>query len=863
MMPELKGCAGQKGSLCLRISHYVYFCPGSLWQYLHAATVLELLGQNLWWGTLSIAQSKVRVNHDLSARGSASPAILPGENSWSRFGTLLAGPCLLLVGALIFRDFLFGDRVLLYKDIGADSAVAFHTDFVHLSNYIRSQGYPSWSFYVGMGQDLAVAAGDLIWQPVTWLPAKLIAPALVFQHLGKSLIVGLLFFRFLQLRRLHSPAPLLGSLFLSFSAYMCIGSCWYPFVDEVVCFAAILLGTELALQHGRWLILAFAVALAGMITPFHLYLCALFLSLYVPIRLFVQYGWQPRIILKISVTLAAVATLGVGLGAIVTLPYLHAVLNSPRGSGTTSLAAILRSSPLFGFESPLHYITAILKPLANDILGTGSDFRGWKNYLEAPLAYCGLPCLLLLPQMLVRRTRSRQIIFFLFLAGILIPTVFPWFRYLFWLFQGNYYRAYSLFGVLGMITLSMMVFSGYIEGCPVRLGLLSATAILLVGILFVPFAPLQAVINPTLRSAVTTLLLSYGLLLSAGQLFKKQALAAWLIVGLSAIELVQFDRITVSNRQSFTKEEATGRAGNKGEIVDALRDIRADDKERFFRVRRLQPSGSTLMFTVNDAMVFGYYGTSSYRSFNNVNFTNFLTAVNTVPPNVVDAATWNAGLLHEPILSLFACEKYLLVDNPLLVEGDMQYEFVRRYDNGYLYRNTQFLPLGLTFDRYVTEEAFLKLPKSRKPAVLLDTVVLSNEKEGEGRGLMKANLSDPKQDPREFSLADAVKARRKTALDLTSFSQTRLEGKVILDQRSVLVLQTPFDRGWHAFQDGKAVPVTRVDVGLLGVGLDAGEHKVELHYCNLVLVPALGVTLVSFLIMGASLWRWPRLVLPA
>ena len=231
---------------------------------------------------------------------------------------------------------------------------------------------------------------------------------------------------------------------------------------------------------------------------------------------------------------------------------------------------------------------------------------------------------------------------------------------------------------------------------------------------------------------------------------KKQELAAWFIVGLTAIELVQFDRITVSNRQSFKREEATSRVGHKGEIVEALRDIRAGDNERFFRVRKLHPSGSTLMFTVNDAMVFGYYGTSSYRSFNNVNFTNFLTAVNAIPPNVVDAATWNAGLLHEPILSVFACEKYALVDNPLLLEGNMQYEFVRRYGEGYLFRNTHFLPLGLTFDRYVTEEAFLKLPGNEKPAVLLGAVVLSNEKEGEHQGLTKANLSDPKRDPRDF-----------------------------------------------------------------------------------------------------------------
>ena len=184
------------------------------------------------------------------------------------------------------------------------------------------------------------------------------------------------------------------------------------------------------------------------------------------------------------------------------------------------------------------------------------------------------------------------------------------------------------------------------------------------------------------------------------------------------------------------------------------------------------------MFTVNDAMVFGYYGTSSYRSFSNVNHTNFLTAVNAIPPNVVDAATWNAGLLHEPILSLFACEKYALVDNPLLLEGDAQYEFLKRYEKGYLFRNTQFLPFGLTFDRYITEDAFRKLPADKKPALLLQAVVLPNESEGKKQGLMEAEISDLQLDPRDFSLTDAVATRRKTALDLTSFSQTRLEGKV-------------------------------------------------------------------------------------
>lgn len=789
--------------------------------------------------------------------------ILSWKKRRSCFVTVSAGLCLLLVGGLIFREFLFRDAVLLYKDIGSDSVVGYHAHFVHFSRYIHSHGFPSWSFCLGMGQDLICFAGYLIWQPVTLLPPHLIAPALVFQHIGKVVVAGLLFFRFLQLRGLQSPAPLLGALLLSFSAYMCIGSCWYSFTDEVVCYATILLGTELALQNRPWLILAFAVGIAGLINPFHLYLCALFLSLYVPSRLFAECGPKPRMILGVCFRVAAVATLGVGLGAIVTLPSLQTILSSPRGSGATPATTMLRTSPLFGLESPLHYITALLKPFANDIVGTASNFHGWQNYLEAPLTYCGLVCLLLLPHAFVYGNRRRRIIFFLFSLGVIVPIVFPWFRHVFWLFQGNYYRTFCLFCVLGIIALSMFAFSRYIEGHAAHLWFLAVTAVLLIGVLYFPARQWQTVVNPNIRSAVTLFLLLYSVLLVTGQLLRKQALAAWLIFGVSAVELVYFDRITVANRDFFRRGELGGRFGGRDETTDALDDIKATEQEKFFRIRKLQPSGSMLTFTLNDAMAFGYYGTSSYTSFNNVNYINFLTAVEAIPPNSETATRWSVGLLNEPVLSLFACEKYALVDDPQLLAGETQYHLVKRYDKGYLFRNTQFVPLGLTFDRYLTEETFLKLPPNEKAAVLLDAVVLSPESEAKLQWLTKLNLADPAQDPKDLSLADMVAARRNTALNLTSFNQTRLEGKVTLNRRSILVVQTPFDRGWHAFQDGKPAPVIKVDVGLLGVGLDAGEHKIELRYRNIFLVPGSVITFVSFLILGVGLWRWPRFCLPA
>jgi len=776
--------------------------------------------------------------------------------------SFLAVLFLLLVGGLIFRDFLFGGQVLLYKDIGSDSVNDYYPWFVHLSHYVRSEGLPSWSFYVGMGQDIFFFAGYLILEPVCWLTKELIAPALIYQHLAKVVIAGALFCRFLQLRRLNPIAALLGSLLLSFSAYMCMGSCWYPLADDVLCFTALLLAVEESIKFGRWFLLSMAVALIGFIDSFHLYLGALFLVLYVPARLFARCGWQPRSILRGCLLLAGPALLGASLGAVLTIPNLYTILNSPRGSGSTSFVSKLSAFPVFGFESELHNITAALRPFSNDLLGTGDDFRGWSNYLEAPMTYCGLICLVIVPQAFAGASRRHKIIYSLFLAGILLTTVFPWFRFLFWLFQGDYYRALSLFSILGLITLSMIAFSRFID-CRLNLWLLAATALVVVGALFLPLDALQSAMDPSLKKSAAILLILYILLLAVGRLIRWPQILALIIVALAAGELVFFDRITVSRRSSVSKEELAARVGYNDYTLDALEDIKGNDNSSFFRITKRRSSGPSTSPSFNDAMVFGYYGTPSYSSFNNINYINFLTAVDQIPPNSEANTRWSVGLLNSSLLSLFAGEKYALVEDPMPFQRALQYEFVKRYEKDFLFRNARFLPLGLGFDQYITQDAFLRLLPREKPVALLYAVVLPDKNEADKLGLTEANIFDIEAAARNVSLVDIAAARRKSALELTSFGQTRIAGNITLEHTAVLVVQTPFDRGWDAWQDGKPAPVLKVDVGLLGVGLDVGQHKVELHYRNVLLLPGLIVTLISLAILGMSLWRWPRVHLEA
>jgi uncharacterized membrane protein YfhO len=778
------------------------------------------------------------------------------------FRTVFVTLALVALWLLVYSHFIFGDGTLLYKDVGVDSINIYYPRYVLVSDYIRDEGIPSWSFRVGMGQNIFSSLGALLITPVVWLAKEAIARALVYQHLLYVMVSGLLFALFLANRGLTFASCLLGALLLSFSAYMCMGSCWYFHADEVVCFTFLLFAAEQAASRGRWIYLVPAVTIVGFLGAFHLYLAALFLCFYVPARLIERFAWQPLPILRTSALLATAALLGVGLGAILSLSSFYGLVNSPRGAGPTSLVGQLSSKPIFGWESSLHYMTAVLRPFGNDLIGTGNDFRGWQNYLEAPMTYCGLVCLVIFPQIFVGSTLRHRILYGFFFGVILVTAVFPWFRYLFWAFQGDYYRTLSLFTVFGIITLGMTAFSRYIEGGRLNLWVLGSTIFLLISILYFPLSAFQSLISPPLRVAATVFLVSYAIVLAVGQLVKRPQIVGWIIVALAAIEIVYFDQITVANRPTVTKTELDERTGYNDETVDAVRDIKASDKS-FFRIRKNRGSGPGMLESLNDAMVFGYYGTSSYSSFNNLNYIKFLMAVGAMSESDLATDTrWSYGLVEYPLLSTFACEKYVLTDNPAPFKTAEYYEFVTRYGNKYLFRNQLFLPLGLSFGYYISEDMFLQLPQWAKPLALLNAAVLSNKDAADDLGPAPLTMDDIKYQVIETSLPDIAAKRRSTALNIRSFRQTCIDGTIQLNQRSVLVLQTPFDPGWHAFQDGRVAQVLKADFGLLGVVLNAGGHTVELRYRPPFLYAGAAVSVVSLLIFTASLWRWPRIRLP-
>lgn len=765
----------------------------------------------------------------------------------SRFRFVVVALALLAVALVVFRDFVFGQKLLLYKDIGDDSLNFHYPYFVLLSEYLRSNGFPRWSFRVGMGQSIFPYSNSLLFDPVVWLTRDLIARALVYQHLLKVVICGLLFFRFLELKGIRFVAALLGALLLSLSAYLTMGSCWTLIGNEVVCLTFVLFAVETALVRGRWFYLPLAIASCGILTPVHFYLTALLLVTYVPARLFMQDRPAFASSVQVSFKLAGIALIGVGIAAVFWLNTMSIIRDSPRGSGLATYATKLRAFPVLGFESAAHYGSAILRQFSNDMVGSGSHFRGWQNYLEAPSSYCGLICLLLVPQIFVAASARRRLIYALFLLAISVLTIFPWFRYLFWLFQGDYYRTLSLFIVFGMISLSVMALSRYIEQRTLNLWLLAVTWFVLVIILYLPITDLQSLVSSGLRQVSTCLLWVYAVVLAAGKWLRRELLASWLLLLICALELCYFDHITVADRPIVTKSELKERVGYNDETVDAIRDIKAVEKV-FFRLTKLYSSSLAQYGSLNDAVVFGYYGTTSYNSFNNVNYIRFLMAVDALPSIATELDTrWSRGLVGMRELLSFACEKYVLTPDPFPYQIDPRFEFVRQYGKKHLFRNKDSLPFGLFFTQYLTASDFMRLTTTQKEAAVRGAVVLERSEAAAAAGM-----------PQSSPLSDFDEAKR-SDFRLRLFNENRIAGDVQCNKPGILVFQMPFDRGWRAFVDQAQTPTLKADVGLLGIKLTEGRHHVKLRYLPPFFPIGLAVTGLSLVIFLVCLWRWPRI----
>jgi len=315
----------------------------------------------------------------------------------------------ILIFLILYNKFIFGNFVFFFRDVGSDSINVTLPNYIESSNLLKKEGFLNfWSFFRGMGQKTG--------NPITINPFFYINTLLLytfgyqlsyyriiiyfFLYILPSGIVTSLLFKNLNLNKYTS---FIGALIFEFSGYMIIGSQW-GHAYKIFYFIFLIFSFEQLLIKKRWWLIPIAFYFLSDNT-FLMLTDSIFLLTYSFIRFYETRSKKFSEYVKFMFLIAGLALIGIAANAPRFSTNLLIMLQSPRVLGNAGLTSSLLAHPE-QLDSKLRIISTILRLFANDLLGTGSNFTGWKNYLEAPLFYIGLLPLILIPLFFTKKDKK-------------------------------------------------------------------------------------------------------------------------------------------------------------------------------------------------------------------------------------------------------------------------------------------------------------------------------------------------------------------------------------------------------------------------------------------------------------------------
>lgn len=193
----------------------------------------------------------------------------------------------------------------------------------------------------------------------------------------------------------------------------------------------------------------------------------------------------------------------------------------------------------------------------------------------------------------------------------------------------------------------------------------------------------------------------------------------------------------------------------------------------------------------------------------------------------------------EPDISNYALRGLLSVKY-LITTPEKQEDFLAAADDGWsyydtkdgfmLYENENYVPMGFTYDYYITEESYETTVKNTRANLLMRALVLSEE-DAEAYGKYLKKLPDAKLDDLWYDtyVSDCAD-RRASACSSFRMTNSGFHAEITLKKDDLVFFSVPYDDGFTAYVNGEETDVIRVDEGLMAVLAPAGENTIDFVY---------------------------------
>ena len=777
---------------------------------------------------------------------------------------------LLLLAALffscliIFRDYLFGDQVMVYNDVGGDTWQQYTMYYASIVNHLRAGNFSLWDFTNGIGINLfSICQIDpsLI---LLYLIGVVLGPAhmlyyLVILQILKILAAGLVFYLFLSEFSYSVQAKFMASFVYGLNGYLLVWGQHYQFGMVVVYFQLILLFAEKYIRgkQGK-AFFCVTVFLSGIYSVYLSYMSLIGVGFYLLFRsLMTQRDFGAAFRKFLGGCGQIILGLGMSLG--IFLPMAEGIMSSSRVSPASGGIMELIKRYFFPYQNISYYNSLLTRPFSSNLqnlqdIGQGK-YEGFKNYYEDPVLFCSTLSVIFLIQFLIvfrKKEENKKVRRCVYSAAVLImiTLLLPLGGSIFNALTTPPTHRYTFI----LMAVFLMVFAwmwDYLkQGGRISVLALAVTEVLMLRAYFNGYS--DSVFSEFRKNAVIlavsgTVMVLCVLYLSKGTRLKNRKFVTGLLAVVLFINVIsdgtmaytdriclrktdtpedQIEVLTAENELLQASEDSENQARAvlnepqtyyremyDQDIQNALKYLEETDPE-FYRVEKDFSSGTVSM----DAQAQGYRGISTYNSVMNGNVREF---VETCYPEFwyMDKNRYTFWpIAQDNFFASFMGVRYLLSKKPDL--DNSRYELLQQFGKIYLYRNVKEAEVARFYENTISEESLKKLCKKKTRKKNRETILENYLVTEDGK-----DISDMEQ------LTDPPEEQKNSAVTLNiAKKDSHVTGSVSALADGYVMCMIPWEKGWTVTVDGKEVRTQKGDLGFLTFQVLKGEHQLELTW---------------------------------
>jgi len=185
--------------------------------------------------------------------------------------------------------------------------------------------------------------------------------------------------------------------------------------------------------------------------------------------------------------------------------------------------------------------------------------------------------------------------------------------------------------------------------------------------------------------------------------------------------------------------------------------------------------------------------------------------------------------------------KYFLTNNMHSIEfighvEDMKeikdYNIINKKNGFNIYENDNFIPMGFTFDYFVTEESIeeAELQATALDRLLVRAIILSKEDASKYSNLLQVSKAEDYQTTALNVFEKECEERAKTACTSFEADTYGFIAKTTLEKDSLVFFSVPYEEGFTAYVDGVETGIVKADYGFMAVPVSKGTHTIEFKY---------------------------------